>query len=612
MADSGCQQVLRVNLTTGKFQKEILPHEEVRSFIGARALGAKILYDEVTPGIHPLGVDNKLIFSTGPLCGTNAPGSARYCVHTKSPQTGLYLVGTAGGYFGPELKKTGHAAVIIEGKAEEPVYLVISNTSVEIKDASRIWGMDTNHAQQFIKDELGNNDYRVACIGPAGERLVPFASIISERRAVGRGGVGAVMGSKNLKAIAVKGTERTKVANDDTFRLAVKQAIKELIGSKSTEQFAMWGSGHHMEISNQLGIIPFRNWQEVCSPKISSIAPDIMRERFLVKDVRCAPPCPVKCSKITLVKDGFHAGAITEGPDYEALYSLGACCDITDFASLIEADALCDLYGLDVISTGVCLAFAMECYEKGIISKEDTGGIELKFGRSDLLVKLIRDTAYRQDFGEIMSLGTKVMAERLGKGSEQFAMHCKGLELGGYDPRGAKSMALVYACGSRGGCHKTSGLTALADERLRKEERLSDKLKGPVVKRARDRKVIVDSAIMCQFVALGVSDSTLARLLSGAIGYDFSVDGLYIIGERGSNVERCFNVREGLRRSWDTLPYRLLKESPPFGPTKEQVVNLEPMLDDFYEVCGWDVKTGIPTVYKLNELGLQKVAQDLQ
>ena len=606
------RRLLRINLSTKAINEEIIPEEYLRKFIGGRALGAMLLYDEVAPGVEPLAPDNKLIFSTGPLCATSVPGNAKYVVHTKSPQTGIYLVSLSSGHFGPQLKRTGHDVLIVEGKSEKPVYLVISDDSVKIRDASHLWGMTTDYTQEFIKSELGSERFSVACIGPAGENLVLFACIMNGRRAAGRGGAGAVMGSKNLKAIAIRGAKEVDVAHPQALKEGVKQAINEVMSHPATKAFLLYGSTRHIAETNEQGVMPFRNWQEACSPKAEAIYPEHLRSQYLVIDGRCAPPCPLKCAKITLVREGVHAGALTEGPQYEASYALGSCCDITDWAAIIDANSLCNKYGLDLISMGVSLAFAMECCEKGIVSAEITRGEEIKFGDSILMLKLIRDTAYRRGFGSILSLGSKRMSELFGRGSDAFAMQVKGLEMGGYDPRGVKSMALVFACGPRGGCHHAGGYTALAEGAMGPEIRLSEKNKGPIVKRSREQKVVEDSAVLCTFIRFRISIAVQAKLLSASLGYDISPDDLNAIGERGSNVERAFNVRQGLRRSSDTLPARLLKESPLHGPTAGQVVELEPMLNDFYAVCGWDIKTGIPTQQKLNELGLQRIAEDLR
>lgn len=612
MTSEAGRRLLRVNLTTRQVQAELLPEEDVAQLIGGRALGAKILYDEVSAGTDPLCPENKLIFTTGPLTGTSAEGSSRYCVNTKSPLTNLYLMALSGGYFGPEFKRTGNDVLLVEGKASEPTYLLIKPDGVEFRDARLVWGMNTANAQEFIKDELGDEKVRIMCIGPAGERLVPFACLVNERRVAGRGGAGAVMGSKNLKAVAVRGNRPTPLADREAFRQAARQAVTDIGNNPITKvAFPTLGSNGFIGLFNEMGIMPFRNWQQAASPLVKGLLAEHMRDNFVIKSTHCAPPCSVRTSKITLVREGPCAGTLSDGPEYDTTYAFGSCCDIDDMASIIEADTLCDSLGMDSISMGVSLSFAMECYEKGIITKEDTGGLELKFGDASLLRGIIRDTAFRQGFGEVIALGSKKMAEKFGKGSEAFAMHAKGMELGGYDPRGAKGIALIFACGPRGGCHHAGGYTAFAEIGM-KDGRFATDGKAPLVKKTRDRRVICDSAIMCTFVALGVGDESLAGLLTAATGREVGVEDLYTIGDRGSNIERAFNVREGLRRSWDTLPRRLLEESMASGPTKGQTVDLETLLTDMYDSCGWDVETGIPSQEKLAALGLNDIARDMK
>ena len=607
----GCN-LLRVNLSTGKIEEEIKPEKDVEMLIGGRSLGALLLYKEVPAGTQPLGENNALIFSTGPLTGAIAPGSARYCVHTKSPLTGLYLYAISGGYFGPELRRTGHDTLVIKGRAEKPVYLIVSDGSVKIKDASHLWGMPADLTQEIIKDEMGDGKARITCIGPAGENQVLYASIMGERRAAGRGGAGAVMGSKNLKAIVVRGTREVQVADPVHFRKAVRETVNIIEASPVLQKMVKHGSPAFLNDINDHGILPCRNWQEAETEWAKALYTDVF-EGFIVKHMHCSPPCSVRCSKLTVVRSGTYAGAVSEGPEYETLYALGACCGITDMAAIIEADSLCDRYGLDTISFGVSLAFAMECYEKGIISKSDAGGKELRFGDATLLADLIRDTAFRRGFGKILAEGTKRMSQRFGKSSDAFAMHTKGMELGGYDPRGAKSGALIFACGPRGGCHHAEGYTWMAEMyNPDPRARFSTEGKGALVKRAKERRIICDSSIVCTFSGiLGYGDVELAGMLSGATGLDLTEADMPVIGERGSNIERAFNVREGLRRSWDTLPTRLLQESMPSGSTRGETVELAPLLDDYYSVCGWERHTGIPGQEKLKELGLQGIADDL-
>ncbi len=605
--------LLRVNLTSGQMRYETIADQDVQMFLGGRALGNMLLYRELDAGIDPLSPENKLIFSTGPLTGTIAPGGSRYIVHTKSPLTGLYLNSLAGGYFGPELRKSGYDSIIIEGKSDHPVYLSVTEDEAKLVDAGPYWGMTTGDTQEFIKSNT-NSKARVACIGPAGENLVPYAAIISERRAVGRGGAGAVMGSKNLKAIVVRGQKKVELADPKGFRAAVKHAMQDISGSPLSKLFPLYGSLLAMPALNEAGIIPYRNWQDAAVPEGKNLFAETWRDKYVKKDVHCAPGCTLKCSKLTLATEGPHAGTMTEGPEYESEYALGACCGITDQTAVIEADALCDQYGLDCMSMGVSIAFAMECFEKGIITKEDTDGEEFRFGNARLLAKYIRETAYQRGFGKILSAGTRAMSEQFGKDSENFAMHAKGMELGGYDPRGAKSLALVYACGARGGCHKSHGsANGLSLRELRTpDERFKTEGKAELTRASMLDRVMADSAILCIFPQAATSDEAVAEMLTAAVGINYTPDDLHVIADRGNHLERAFNVREGLRRSWDTLPKRLLRESVNSGPTKGQIVELETLLNDYYALSGWDLESGIPLPATLKELGLDSLAEDME
>lgn len=603
-------KLLRVNLTTGDINREVISQEDLRMYIGGRALGAKYLYREVQRGIDPLSADNKLYFSAGPLTGTGTPSTGRYIIHTKSPQTGLYLCTLSGGHFGPELKRAGWDMIIIEGAAAAPVYLSIRNDNVEIRDAGMFWGMSTSATQEFIKEGLKDSRIRIACIGPAGERKVPFACVINEKRAAGRGGAGAVMGSKNLKAIAVRGKRNVPVAHPEAFKQAIGRIYEDFEANAPVrESFRLYGSHSGTPALTAGGIIPWRNWQDGGSPHAEKLFPENWRDKYIKKDMKCAPPCTFNCSKLTLAEHGPHAGVVSDGPDYETIYSLGACCGVADLPAIIEADALCDDLGLDSISMGVSISFAMECFEKGIIDKEITGGLDMQFGNHGILRNLIHDTAYREGFGAILAEGTRLMSQRFGKGSDAFAMHVKGLELGGYDPRGAKSVALVFACGPRGGCHKSNGgANGLSRMEIQTgDARFSNQGKAALTKQFGDKKMLTDSLIFCTFVHGSISPEATLAVLNAVTGLEYQAGDLSQISERAAHLERMFNVREGFQRSWDTLPARLMKESPNSGPNMGQMVDLDPLIDDYYELYGWDRTTGIPTQETLQRFGLDWV-----
>jgi aldehyde:ferredoxin oxidoreductase len=604
--------LLRIDLTRRTSQRESVPREYAEMFLGGRALAAMLLYREVPAGIDPLGAENKLVLSTGPLTGTGAYGSHHYCITTKSPLTGLYLDTLSSGYFGRELKWTGNDLVVIEGKSEQPAYLTIAEDGVTFQDAMPVWGMGTGEAQAFIRETLPGMRVGIAAIGPAGERLVPYAGVVNEERIAARGGAGAVMGSKNLKAVVVRGRkQKVELAEPAIFMEAMRQAKKGIAANPMLSQrFPAYGTMGAIAQRNSTGGLVIRNFQEGSDERFDAIGGQAMEKKgLIVKSTYCAAPCTAKCAKEVALKEGPYAPLHTRGPEYETLYALGTCCGISDVEAVINGEFLCNSLGLDSMSTGVSIAFAMECYEKGIISKKETGGLDLRFGNASVLDPLIKDIAYRRGFGETVALGTKKMAEVFGKGSESFAMHAKGMEIGGYDPRTAKGMALVYACGPRGGCHHAGGFTAM--DPMQGQE-IDVETEAALVKASRERRVFCDSAIFCTFLAVGVKDEIIAGLLRGVTGLDRGVSELYAIGDRGSNVERSFNVREGLRRNWDILPERLLKESLPGAKGKKgQGVQIDPLLDAFYTVCGWDKKTGIPTRERLMGLGLEEIADSL-
>jgi aldehyde:ferredoxin oxidoreductase len=604
-------RVLRVDLTLRQFSMEELSQADLKCFLGGRGLGAALLYRELPPKVDPLGEENLLIFSTGPLAATSAPCSSRFCLTTKSPLTGFYLFSISGGYFGPILKKAGVDVLVIKGRASRPTTLLVREDGVEFKDASGLWGMTTDHTQEFIKSEFGDS-VGVTCIGPAGENLVPYACLINERRALGRGGGGAVMGSKNLKAIVVQGTRRASVADEDRFRPAVKRAFDEIQKNPITSKtFPKYGSASWMTPLKEFGITPCRNWQIAPPPEIEKITFESIRDDFVVKDMHCAPPCPIKCSKLTLVHHDQFAGWLTEGPEYETIYAFGSCCGVYDGSAIIAADNFCDRYGLDTISAGVTIAFAMECYERGLIDERVAEGMELTFGNKDVLLPLLHKIAYQKGIGRMLAQGTRKMAEEIGKGTEAFAMHAKGMELGGYDPRGVKGMALVYACGPRGGCHHAGGFTVLAEVLSGKFDRFSEQGKAKLVKETRDKRTAAfDSGMLCAFTAAALGDGTIAEMISAATGIPLSVADLYTLGERIGCVERAFNVREGLTPELDTLPGRLLNEVLSEGPNRGQRIDLNTLRREFYQECGWDEVTGLPKKEKLRELGLDGMLRE--
>lgn len=603
-------RLLRIDLSSGESKEEEIDPDLLRSFIGGRGLGAYLLYRDVSPSVDPLGPENKLIFTNGPLVGTTAPCSGRFNINTKSPQTGIYLFSLCSGRFGEFMRKSGYEAVIVEGKARRPVYLLLDESGAAVKEADRFWGMDTSRTEKELKRALQPGvKCSIACIGPAGENLVKTACIMSERRAAGRGGAGAVMGSKNLKAVVAAGNRKVLVYDEEGFREAVKKA-RGLIRDNPflMESISPFGTATSLNLTSSYGVFPVRNWQKSVLEGIDALRPQTMREKFLRRDKAC-PTCPIACSKITAVDTGPFAGAKTEGPEYETIYAFGSACDNASMESIIRADQLCDELGMDTIACGVTIAFAMECFEKGIIGPEETNGIDLRFGNAEAIPDILQKMAAREGIGELLADGVKAASDRLGQGTERFAMHAKGMELGGYDPRGVKGQALVLACGPRGGCHHAGGYVIHAELVSGMFDRMAVKGKGALVKQARDLRAVMDSAIYCAFLAAAYKLDVAAEMIRASVGWDVDEKELGLAGERISNMERMFNVKAGLRREDDTLPQRLLEEPLADGPSEGGVLgaDFDLMVDELYETCGWDKGTGVPTPGKLNELGLKKI-----
>ena len=615
-------KILRVNLSTAKITEEFPDEKTLKMFLGGSGLATKYLFDEVKRGANPLGPENKLIFMTGPLTGTPSPSTGRYTVVSKSPLTGLWGQANSAGFWGTSFKRSGFDGVIFEGISQTPVYLVTDNGKAELRDASHLWGKNTSETTRLIKEELGEG-FRVTCIGIAGENLVKYAAIINDAekpnwgRAAGRCGMGAVMGSKRLKAIASKGTMKIKVANEEIFMEEAKKRYDWVNESLLKMSLEVYGTAAVLDLVNVRGGFPTRNWQTGVFQGADNINGTAIVEKILTERKACFA-CPIACGRISEIKTGPYAGS-GEGPEYESLGSFGGMCEIDDLEAITHAHFLCNEYGLDVISTGSTIAFAMECYERGILTKEDTGGLEIKFGDPNVMIELVHKIAKREEIGNLLAEGTKAVSEKLGRGSERFAMHVKGLEMPAYDPRAAKLTGLAYATANRGGCHITAyveGPTFLSTPYLIVEESdVGDILQenpetAKIVKDMEDALAVFDAVGACKFMGMVLTAEDWATLISSLTGWEFTAADFRKTGERIYNLERAFNVREGLTRTGDTLPKRLLEEPLPEGPAKGHVVNLKPLLDAYYKFRGWD-ENGRPTPEKLRELGLEWVIKEI-
>lgn len=612
-------KLLRVNLTEGSILQEEIPEEKAKKFLGGRGLGTKYLFDELKRGIDPLGPENKLIFMTGLLTGTPSPSASRYSVVTKSPLTNIWAQSSSGGRWGVDLKHSGFDGIIFEGISERPVYLTIDDEKAELHDAIDLWGKNVSETTQLLKERLGGT-FNVASIGTAGENLVKYAAIMNDlHRAAGRCGVGAVMGSKRLKAIAVRGTKKIKIAHEKAFQEVANKQFELLGESMLGAGLQAYGTTLVLDMVNVCGGLPTRNWQTGVCSFAKEINGEALSEKVLVSPVGCFA-CPIKCGRNSEIRKGPYAGQTGEGPEYETVGTLGAMCNISDLEAITMAHYLCNDYGLDTISCGSTIAFTMECFEKGILTKENSEGLKIAFGDPEVMIALVHKIAKREGIGDLLAEGTRHMAQRLGHGSERFAMNVKGLELPAYDSRGAKITGLAFATANRGGDHITAYIQAptylAAPFLVIEESEIQDPLQenpeeAKVVKDLEDALTVFDAAGCCKFMGMALDAQEWSDIITTLTGWEFGVEEFRKTGERIYNLERAFNVREGLTRADDTLPKRLLEEPLPEGPAEGHVNNLEILLNPYYEFRRWDKTTGKPTPEKLRELGLEQVISQI-
>jgi aldehyde:ferredoxin oxidoreductase len=615
-------KILRVNLSQGTISVEPIRDDWAQQFLGGAGLATRYLYEEVSRGTDPLGPANKLIFMTGPLTGTTSASASRYSVVAKSPLTGIWGQANSGGTFGPALKRSGYDGIIFEGISPKPVFLRIINGEAELCDASPVWGKTVSDTQDWLQGTSPTH-LTIASIGPAGENRVRYAAIMNNRyRAAGRCGLGAVMGAKRLKAIACAGQAPIRLADPDGFREAAEAQLDFLNESALKIFFESFGTNMVSDMVNVRGGYPTRNWQTGVFDQIEEVNAQALTDSVFVEGVRCFA-CPIACGRGTEIPEGKWAGQRGEGPEYETVVVFGALCGVADLQAITMANYRCNDQGLDTISAGSTIAFAMECYEKGILTREQTGGLELHFGDAELVVDLADRIAARQGVGDLLAEGTRIMSERLGGGSEAFAMHVKGLELPGYDPRAAKICGLGYVTANRGGDHITAyveGPTFIDSPFLVVED---STIRDPLVANPQEAKVLVDMenalAVFdavggCKFMGIMLSAEDYVGLIAGATGWPFDVDEFRTSGERIYNLQRAFCVREGIDRSKDLLPARLMEEPLPEGAAAGMVIDrdtLEAMKDAYYDFRGWDQATGIPTPQKLRNLGLDELIADM-
>ncbi|MCK8816873.1 aldehyde ferredoxin oxidoreductase family protein [Natroniella sulfidigena] len=616
-------RILWVDLTTEEISTTPLDKELREKFLGQSGINAKLLYDNLEPGVDPLSPENHLIFGVGPLTGTLAPCSGRFTVTSKSPLTNAFGDSNCGGHWGPELKYAGYDHIVITGKAKRPVFLWINDDKIELKDASKLWGKTTNETEDQIKEELEDEKVQVASIGPAGENLVNFAAIICNySRAAGRTGMGAVMGSKNLKAIAVRGTNRLTVAQPQEFSATVSDSEESILTDPLYEISSTFGTPAIMRMAQSLGFLPTKNFQESTFAGADKLSGERLLEKYVTRQKGCFN-CPVSCNRYYEVTEGEYEGTTGEGPEYENLGAFGSKCGNDNLPSVLKSNDLANKLGLDTISTGTVIGWAMELFQRGILTTADTDDLDLEWGNHQAIIKLIEKIAYREGLGDILAYGALQASKKIGDSAEDYVIHIKGMEYPSVDVRGTKGMALGFAVSPRGADHlKALPLYEVApevyQEDIKKELGIEVgeeywkkyETKPELIAWHEDWHCIVDSLGLCKLEGIALKPLRpchFTELLATATGWEITEEELRTIGKRIWNLERLFNAREGFTRQDDLPPARILNEPISTGPSKGETLGqdkFETMLDQYYKLRGWTAQ-GIPSKETLKELGLE-------
>ncbi|MBP1717159.1 MAG: hypothetical protein H6Q43_597 [Deltaproteobacteria bacterium] len=606
-------RILHVDLTQGKSSIQTFDEAFARKYLGGNGFAAKILYDGLKPGIDPFSPENLVVFAVGPVTDTPFPSTSRAYAATKSPLNGLFFDSTFGGRFAITQKRTGFEAIVISGRAKEPVYLRVDENGAQLKPAAAVWGKTTKETVEALQAGEGE-DADVVAIGPAGEKLVRFACLTHfwrGREGVGgRGGVGAVLGSKNVKAVVVKGARKTQVAD--------AQGLKELVDSrkepmeKGTAGLKNFGTPVLVNVINTVGGLGVRNLQEEHSPRAPEIGGEKLKELYFDRNDTCFA-CPIACGK-TMRLPAEKGGLRWKMPEYETLFSLGSMMDNWDPASLLQLNSLCDQLGLDTISMGLTLSFAFECFEKGLLTEKDTGGMALRFGDSALIAELVEDTAKRKGFGDLLAEGSYRLAEKIRKGSQDLLSCFKKVEVAGHSARALKGMSVGYATATRGGSHHDARPTL---QYMGEFDRTKPERQALFAMKTQNFTAMNDSLTQCRFASErgygGTINDNYAKMINSVTGWNLSLADVEKAGERIYNLERAFNCREGIRRQDDTIPARTLNQPIPAGPSKGMHTprgEFEAMLNEYYQLRGWD-GNGVPTTAKLKELGLDEIGKDL-
>jgi len=617
-------QILYVDLTDGSIEKRPLDRDFAIRYVGGRGISSRILYDELKPGMDPYSPDNRLILATGPLNGTPTPSASRLVVASKSPLTGGLGDASSGGYWAPELKYAGFDAIVVRGRSPEPVYLWIEDSEVRIRPAKHLWGQKIHDTSQLLKEEIGDDDIHVCAIGPGGENLVRYACVVTDEEGVaGRCGIGAVMGSKQLKAVVVRGTLDVRIADPTRFKQAVDAYRETIVGEAWTDVLRRLGTPNLVAHRQKLGIWGAKNFQKASIEGWEKISGETFREKFLIKAMGCMG-CMVRCRRYSAIQEGPFSPTFTKGPEYDSINALGAKTYVTDPAIILRAHHLCDEYGIDEQTAGSSIAMAMELYERGLLKKEETDGIDLTFGNGEALLHFIEKIPFRKGLGDLLAEGTRIMGDRLGAG--YYAIHVKGLEVDASDPRSLVTRALTYSVATRGSCH-LRGFPYI-DEFIKPEEAEAhfgtasvsrlDAIegKGRMVAWSENWITIANLLGLCIFawyrsrsfpMLIRRGQELAGEIFSAATGLPMTGEALLRCGERVYTIEKLFNLREGIDRASDYPPLRFFEEPLSDGPGKGARLSRDDydrLLDDYYEARGWDKKTGVPTSAKLKSLDL--------
>ena len=612
-------RILEVDLSNSSMSITDIPNEDKRRFIGGSGVAAKLFLDRFNYKVDPLSPDNPLIIMNGPLTGTTLPGTSRFAVCGKSPLTGIWGEGTCGGNFGPELKFAGLDGIIFKGASPTPVYLIIEDNTIEIRDAKDLWGMDNYALTDLLKERHGKErKLKVLSIGPAGENLVKFAAICNDKGDfIGRTGMGAVMGSKRLKAVVVKGTNKIEVCRPDEYAALRKLLITKSRDAMVAQSFRSMGTDAGMDLGMMTGDVPIKNWMIGEDLELSAnLGGPAMTERYLTRNHACSF-CPIACKRIVKVDEGPFKTDEGPGPEYETCCTFGTLIMNNDLAGVIKANEWCNRYGLDTISCGATIAFAMEAYEKGLITKKDTDGIDLTWGNMTGVIELLHKIAKQEGIGAVLSEGSRKAAKRLCKEAEEFTVEVKGLEAPMHDPRGFHGMGLAYMTSIRGACHLMhlclgieQGITAYPEAGFQENYvGQSSEGKAEMVKRCEDFGIPCNSLVICEFVAWTLSANDLAEMVRVTTGIDFSLKDLLSCGERTWLLKRGLGNMMGVSVKDDRLPKRLLtplKE----GAAAGSVPDVGKLFREYYEIRGLD-ESGKPKKEVLIKAGLQDLAEKL-